>query len=281
MMPDRTIKALGAHSSSASRTARRVSPRVARSLVSFARSLVPSFARSPAAPFAAVSLAAATLLVGCADTPPDHFYTLRGKDATTAYKPSAAEAAPFYIEVTDATVPDEVARAQMVTDLGNGRVAVVEHQRWIAPLQTEISSSISEYLSRSLHTIDVYRSTYPSKQPVYRVGLTVRRFISVPGTNTSIDMVWTVRRTDLQNQSDLPVLTCRSVVNEQIGGGYDSIAQGHRRELQQIAADIGGVITQLSEIPNTPPAPPAKAATPGSKSKPIAAAPAPVMPSCP
>ncbi|CAM2149414.1 Membrane integrity-associated transporter subunit PqiC [Pararobbsia alpina] len=268
MMPDRTIKALGAHLSGASRTTRRL-PRLA------ARAVTPLIT-----PILAASIAAATLLAGCADTPPDHFYTLRGKDATTAYKPSVAEAAPFYIEVTDAVVPDEVARAQMVTDLGNGRVAVVEHQRWIAPLQTEISGSISEYLSRSLHTIDVYRSTYPSKLPVYRVGLTVRRFISVPGTSTSIDLVWTVRRTDLQNQSDLPVMTCRSVVNEQIGGGYEAIAQGHRRELEQIAADIGGVITQLSEMPNTL-TPPAKPATAGSKSKPIAAAPTPMMPSCP
>jgi uncharacterized protein len=226
-----------------------------------------------AASLAALALGAAALLAGCAETPPDHFYTLRGRDANSAYKPSAAEAAPFYIEVTDAVIPDEVARAQIVVDMGDGRVNVMEHQRWIGPLQTEISGSISEYLQRSLHTIDVYRSSYPSKQPIYRVGLTVRRFISVPGTSTSIDLTWTVRRTDAQNQSDLPVMTCRSVVNEQISGGYDSVAQGHRRELQQIAADIGGVITQLSEVPNTltPPPGKGKAVTP----------PAPAMPACP
>jgi uncharacterized lipoprotein YmbA len=225
------------------------------------------------APLAALTLGIAALLAGCASTPPDHFYTLRGRDANSAYKPTAAEAAPFYIEVTDAVVPDEVARAQIVVDLGDGRVNVVEHQRWIAPLQTEISGSISEYLQRSLHTIDVFRSSYPSKLPIYRVGLTVRRFISVPDTSTSIDMVWTVRRTDAQNQSDLPVMTCRSVVNEQISGSYDAIAQGHRRALQQIAADIGGVITQLSEVPNT-------LATPPGKGKQITP-PAPAMPACP
>lgn len=253
MMPLRTIKALGATIAM---------PRAAVAI-------------------AAASLTAATLLAGCAETPPDHFYTLRGKDASTVYKPSATEAAPFFIEVTDAVVPDDVARAQMVTDLGDGRVAVVEHQRWIAPLQTEIAGSISEYLTRSLHTIDVYRSTYPSKQPVYRVGLTVRRFISVPGKSTSIDTVWTVRRTDLQNQSDLPVMTCRSVVSEQIGGGYDAIAQGHRRELQQIAADIGGVITQLSEMPSTLTPPPPPKPTGAGKTKPMPPPPPLTMPSCP
>ncbi|HTJ91823.1 MAG TPA: PqiC family protein [Pararobbsia sp.] len=273
MMPLRTIRALGARLVGATSARARAARRAATTRIA------PRLGR-PAAPLAAAVLAGATLLAGCAETPPDHFYTLRGRDATTAYKPSAAEAAPFYIEVTDAVVPDEVARAQMVTDLGNGRVAVVEHQRWIAPLQTEISASISEYLTRSLHTIDVYRSTYPSKQPVYVVGLTVRRFISVPGASTSIDMVWTVRRTDLENQSDLPVMTCRSIVNEQIAPGYDSIAQGHRRELQQIAADIGGVITQLSEMPGTL-TPPAKPAPAGGKGKPVPPPPAPQMPPCP
>ncbi|RKP48593.1 PqiC family protein [Pararobbsia silviterrae] len=233
-----------------------------------------------AAPLCA-AVAAASLIAGCASTPPDHFYTLRGRDAATLYKPSAAEAAPFYIEVGDATVPDEVARAQMVVDLGDGRVNVAEHQRWIAPLQTEISAAVSEYLTRSLHTIDVYRAAYPAKQPVYRIGLTVRRFISVPGSATSIDMVWTVRRTDAQNQSDLPVMTCRSVVNETIGAGYDAIAQGHRRALDQIAADIGGVITQLGDVPGTPPSA-AKAVVPtGKTQKPIAQAPAVPMPTCP
>ncbi len=96
--------------------------------------------------------AAALFVAGCAATPPDHFYTLSGREGATLYHPSAAEAAPFYIEVTDATIPDDVAREQMVLDLGDGRVTVVEHQRWIGPLSTEISHSVSDYLTRSLHT---------------------------------------------------------------------------------------------------------------------------------
>lgn len=272
MMPLRTIKALGAR---LARPRDHVAARPPRAAAHRAGSGL-------AAALAAASLSAAALLAGCASTPPDHFYTLRAHDGNAAYKPSTAEAAPFFIEVTDAVVPDEVARPQMVVDLGEGRVGVIEHQRWIAPLQTEISGSISEYLTRSLHTIDVYRSTYSAKLPVYRVGLTVRRFISVPATSTSIEMVWTVRRTDLQNQSDLPVLTCRSVVNEQLnGGGYDAIAQGHRRALQQIAADIGGVVTQLSELPGTAPAAAKPAPSTGKGAKAAAPAPAVQMPACP
>jgi uncharacterized protein len=226
--------------------------------------------------------AAALLLAGCAATPPDHFYTLSGREGATIYHPSAAEAAPFYIEVTDATIPDDVAREQMVLDLGDGRVTVVEHQRWIGPLSTEISHSVSDYLTRSLHTIDVFRSSYPSHLPVYRVSMNVRRFVSVPSQSTAIDMVWTVRRSDSQNSQDGAVVTCRSVVSEQIGSGYDAIAQGHRRGLQQIAADIGGVITTLNDAPSMP-APAAKPTAPAGKGKPpvVAAMPAPPMVPCP
>jgi uncharacterized lipoprotein YmbA len=239
----------------------------------------PALGRMTAA-FAAC--AAALLVAGCASTPPDHFYTLSGREGATIYHPSAAEAAPFYIEVTDTTIPDNVARLPMVLDMGDGRVSVVEHQRWVAPLSTEISQAVSDYLTRSLHTIDVYRSSTADRLPVYRVSMNVRRFVSVPSQSTAIDMVWSVRRVDSQDARAMPVVTCRSVVTEQIGAGYDAIAQGHRKGLQQIAADIGGVITTLNETPI--PAPPAPAPAPAKgKGKPpvVAAQPAPPLVSCP
>lgn len=233
-----------------------------------------------AAAFAACTVA--LLVAGCASTPPDHFYTLSGREGTTIYHPSAAEAAPFYIEVADTTIPDNVARLPMVLDMGDGRVSVVEHRRWVAPLSTEISQAVSDYLTRSLHTIDVYRSATADRLPVYRVSMNVRRFVSVPSQSTAIDMVWTVRRREPQDTRETPVVTCRSVVTEQIGAGYDAIAQGHRKGLQQIAADIGGVITTLNEAPV--PVPPAPAPAPAKgKGKPpaIAAQPAPPPVSCP
>lgn len=224
---------------------------------------------------------AALFLAGCAATPPDHFYTLSGREGATIYHPSAAEAAPFYVEVTDTTIPDDVARLQMVLDMGDGRVNVIEHERWVAPLSTEISQTVSDYLTRSLHTIDVFRSAYSDRLPVYRVSMNVRRFISVPSQNIAIDMVWTVRRHDPQDARETPVVTCRSVVTEKIGAGYDAIAQGHRRGLQQIAADIGGVITTLNEIPPPVP-PPAQIKGKGGGKPPVVAAQAapPVVP-CP
>jgi uncharacterized protein len=234
-----------------------------------------------AAAFAAC--AAALFVAGCASVPPDHFYTLSGREGATIYHPSAAEAAPFYVEIADTKIPDTVARQQMVLDLGDGRVNVIEHQRWIAPLSTEISQAVSDYLTRSLHTIDVYRSATADRLPVYQVSMNVRRFVSVPEQSTAIDMVWTVRRRDPQSQRDTPVVTCRSVVTEQIGAGYEAIAQGHRRGLQQIAADIGGVITTLNEAPAPVPPPPAPALQGKGKGKPapVAVQPAAPMVSCP
>ncbi|CAB3777137.1 PqiC family protein [Pararobbsia alpina] len=229
---------------------------------------------------AALAVCTAALFVaGCASTPPDHFYTLSGREGATIYHPSAADAAPFYIEVTDTTIPDTVARPQMVLDMGDGRISVVEHQRWVAPLSTEISQAVSDYLTRSLHTIDVYRSPTADRLPVYRVSMNVRRFVSVPSQSTAIDMVWTVRGRDQQDAHETPLVTCRSVVTEKIGVGYDAIAQGHRRGLQQIAADIGGVITTLNETPapvSPPPAPQVKGKPPVVAARPAA----PVVP-CP
>jgi hypothetical protein len=45
------------------------------------------------------------------------------------------------------------------------------------------------------------------------------------------------------------VLTCRSVVSEPVSGGYDALAEGHRRAVQRIATEIAAAVRNLAAAP--------------------------------
>ncbi|NGZ85889.1 PqiC family protein [Duganella aceris] len=192
---------------------------------------------------AAAGAVALALLAGCASAPPERFYSLsNGMGVTEAKAPRAA----YYIEVPAVTVPQQVARNQLVVSTGAGRIDLLEQERWSSPPASEIGQALSLAISGELGTIDVFRTPTPDSAPVYRISTNVQRFESAPGQYALIDAVWSVR---LVGSSK--VLTCRSVANEQVAAGYDALVAGHRRAVARIAADISKAVLAIAA--GTPP----------------------------
>ncbi len=114
----------------------------------------------------------------------------------------------------------------------------------------------SSDLTARLGAIDVYGTPYPDGAPVYRVSVNVQRFESWPGSHALIDAVWSVRAVRTQT-----VLTCRSVVSEPVAAGYDALAEGHRRAVQEISTEIAAGVQALAAAPQTRTAVPVKGAS--------------------
>ena len=194
------------------------------------------FSASALAPARALGLAAMLALAGCASTPEAHFYTLN----------SGAAAAPaavvnFYVEVQAVTVPQQVSRNQLVVGSGAGRIELLEQERWAGPLAGEIGQALSLDVTGALGAIDVYRSAHPDNVPLYRISTNVQRFESVPGQHALIDAVWSVRQV-----ASGTLLTCRSVIEEPVGPGYDALVAGHRRAIGQVSAAMVKVVRAMA-----------------------------------
>jgi uncharacterized lipoprotein YmbA len=186
-----------------------------------------------------LSIAAALMLAGCASAPPDHFYSL--SNGMGVNDGPAKPAAGYYIELPAVTVPQQVARNQMVVTTGAGRIDLLEQERWSATPASEIGQALSLAISGELGTIDVFRTPTPETAPVYRISTNVQRFESAPGQYALIDAVWSVRLV-----GSTKVLTCRSVANEAVGAGYDALVAGHRRAITRISADISRAVRGLA-----------------------------------
>jgi len=192
--------------------------------------------------FSRASLAAAAALLalaGCSSTPPERFYSLSSGMGAPAARSGAAPG--YYIEIPAVTVPQQVARSQLVVATGDGRMDLLEQDRWTSPPASEIGQALSQIVTGELGVVDVFRTPTPEGATVYRISTNVQRFESAPGKYALIDAVWSVRQVGSQK-----TLTCRTVANETVGAGNEALVAGHRRAVTRLGADIAGVVRALA-----------------------------------
>ncbi|MFC0400575.1 PqiC family protein [Paraburkholderia rhizosphaerae] len=192
---------------------------------------------------AAGALCALALALAACSSPASRFYTLSTGETSAASAAAVANPA-FLIEVAPVDVPPQVAKNQFVVQTGDTQVRVLEQERWASLPGDEIRRALSNSLTRQLGTIDVFGTPYPDRVPVYRVKVNVQRFESWPDSHALIDAVWSVRsvRTDA-------LLTCRSIANVPVGDGFDALAAGHQRAVQQISTGISDAVRTLAASP--------------------------------
>ena len=178
-----------------------------------------------------------SLAAGCASTPPSHFYTL---SATAA--PSTAAASSLVIVVGPLSVPAVVDRPEIVVSSGPNELKLDEFNRWASPLQDNLSRVIAENLVAILGTRRVTLfPQMPSTVAQYRVSIEVHGFESAIGTSTTLDAVWTVRRT-----TDGSAETGRTAVRESVpDNSYDAIAAAHSLAVARLSQDIADAVRAL------------------------------------
>jgi uncharacterized lipoprotein YmbA len=179
------------------------------------------------------TLAIALALTACASAPL-HYYTLvpPAGDVGESTAPAGGASMPF--ELLAVSVPPQVDQPQLVVREGGQGVALLDGERWIAPLADEVRGAMSADLSRELHAQDV--SSLPGNdKPLLRIKLDVRRFDSQPGSYALIEASWSLRVMHGEHENGI---ACSSRVNETVGPGYDALVQGHQRALAELAGQI-------------------------------------------
>jgi hypothetical protein len=197
-------------------------------------------------------LGAVLALAACASAPL-HYYTLvapadesanglvapADESAGGLVAQSATPSLPF--ELLPVGIPAQVDQPQLVVREGGQAVAMLNSERWIAPIGDEVRSALSGDLARELHSQDV--SGLPgNEQPLLRIKLDLRRFDSQPGGYALIEGNWSVR---VLHGAHAGALSCSSRISETVGPGYPALVQGHQRAIGQLAAQIAGAARAL------------------------------------
>lgn len=176
-------------------------------------------------------------LAACASAP-TRFYTLLPQSSPTA-SPGSAH---YRIDVLPVRIPAQDDQPQLVVRESDDRVALLEGERWVAPLGDQIRAAVSDRLSRQLGVVDVHGLPAAAAGRVYRVKLDVRRFESVPGRYAREDIVWSVHEADAAH----PALTCASSLSEPVGSGYAALVHGHQQALAALSVQIAGALRAVA-----------------------------------
>lgn len=185
-----------------------------------------------------LAVALLALAVGaCSSAPPIRYFTLVPAAGAATVAPATQ---PFQFELLPVTVPAQVDLPQLVVRQGGQGVAVLQGQRWIAPLGDEVRGALSSDLTHDFRAQDV--SGLPAQgKGIVRIKVDVRRFDSVPGSYAYIDAAWSVR--PLRGGDPL---ACTSRISETVGEGYDALVQGHQQAIARLAGQIGAVAGALA-----------------------------------
>lgn len=191
-------------------------------------------------------ISAVLALSACASAPL-HYYTL--VPSAQQQPANAGDAAGLPFELLPVSVPAQVDQPQLVVREGGQSVALLNGERWIAPLVDEVRSALSADLMQQLGSRDV-SGVAENDKPTLRIKLDLRRFDSQPGSYALIEGAWSVHLLQAENSSaksnsHAGTVSCSSRIRETVGPGYNALVQGHQRAIAELAGQIATVARQL------------------------------------
>ena len=181
---------------------------------------------------------ALVLLAGCSRSPRVTYYTLNA----TAEAGSAALALDA-VAIGPISLPELLDRPHFVVTVDANRVDIQEMHRWAAPLKSEIQRIIADDLALLLKPTRV--AAYPQNSAfdaVYRVQVDIRRFEMTEGKGVTVDLLWTIRRSD-----GGAVKNGTAVVRESVtGSGYEPLVAAQSRALAAVSRDLAEVLRGMA-----------------------------------
>ncbi len=183
----------------------------------------------------AMGTAVLLMLSACASPPTTHFHSLLAAQPA-AVTPAATQSIGWTLLPVD--IPAQVDRPQMVLRQADGSLAVLEHDRWIAPLDEELHAAIAERLSARLGPANGMGTTSTDEAPHWRIRIDVLRFDSTPGSGARLVADWTL-------QASRRSAACRSSIDEAAGASVGELVQAHQRAVGRLGDVVAEGLVRL------------------------------------
>lgn len=139
-----------------------------------------------------IALFVATIVSGCAGTPPSRFYVLRPGSGA----PTATDEAPALtgtrIGIWRAIIPRYMDQPVIITRQSPVELVHPEYHRWGEPLSAHLSAVMAANLSRHLPTADVFVIRPDLKPAHYHVELEVQALDGILGEYVELSLRWRI-----------------------------------------------------------------------------------------
>ncbi|WP_371924942.1 membrane integrity-associated transporter subunit PqiC [Pseudomonas sp. R5(2019)] len=189
-----------------------------------------------------------TLGLAACTSAPTHYYTLVATAPDNTPRTNVTTPA-FQFEMQPVRVPVQADQPQVVIRHSNGILALMETDRWSAPLADEFHDALAAQMELKLGTRDLAGFPKVAGIPLLALQTDVRRFDSVQGQYALIDVLWSLRlRGDgVKNRS----LTCSNVIRQPAGGQVQELVVAHQQAIAQLAGIIASTASNWSKQSGT------------------------------
>lgn len=200
-----------------------------------------------ALPLRALALIAPLTLAACASAPTG-YHTLLAPHTVPDAHPVATPAYQF--EMQQVRMPVQVDQPQLVVRQGQGTLAILEAERWGAPLADEFHDALTQRLEQRLGTRDIAGLPRTPGMALLTVRTDVRRFETVPGHYALVDVVWslglaTPGTTGRRN------LTCSTLLQQASSGGINDLVLAHQGLIDQLSVAVARTANQWVVNPSS------------------------------
>jgi uncharacterized lipoprotein YmbA len=200
-----------------------------------------------AKPLRALALVVPLALAACTSVPTG-YHTLLAPQVVPDRLPVAAPAYQF--EMQQVRMPVQVDQPQLVVRQGQGRLAILESERWGAPLADEFHDALTQRLEQRLGTRDIAGLPRTPGVPVLSLRADVRRFETVVGQYALVDVVWSLGLTDATTKQRSN-LTCSTLLQQASTGTLSDLVLAHQQLIDRLAATVAGTINHWVADPSS------------------------------
>ena len=173
---------------------------------------------------------------GCGSPPTTHYYTLMPPPTASDRAPAAAG---LDWDVLPVAIPAQIDQPQWVVRKPDGSLAVLEQERWIAPLGDEIHSAVVERLTQSFGPPRAPTSV--ADGPRWRIRIDVQRFDLMPSRDARLAADWSLR-------GGAAAISCHlNVPNPVTGLAYVDLARAQQQAILQLADAVGAALRAASK----------------------------------
>ncbi|SEO69566.1 membrane integrity-associated transporter subunit PqiC [Nitrosovibrio sp. Nv6] len=188
---------------------------------------------------------AALWAAGCASIPETRFYTL-----SAPFRPPSVEdgmprlVTPAYIEVMPVSVPERLARPQLVVrSQGSGQetqLFVLEQDRWASHFNDELRDAFAAGIAGQTGAISETRRAHTPDQPVYRIAIELSQFDALVGERVKARFSWAITRL-----TDGRSAACYAAISEPVDGGISGVVKGIQRVVSTAVEDVSKNLIEM------------------------------------
>jgi hypothetical protein len=196
-----------------------------------------------------VLLAAAFLAAGCASVgEKTKFYTLSvpsepGEKGSYRGHSVTPMATPVFIDVMPVTVPERLARPQLVIRIRDQetQLLILEHARWSSHFNYELRDAFAAAIAEKAGAQNQIRGSRAAGPPVYRIAIELSQFDATVGGRVNARFDWTITHSTSAHS-----VACYSTISEVAGGSIESLVKGIQHAVATAAERIAENVIELN-----------------------------------